>query len=1021
MVWETCTPATPPVVRALVGIPTVTALRATPGVAEDVVALLDYNGSTPGSQGVFQWDPVAAPDDGVTRFNAGAANVAGWRRVYDGPIDVKWAGAVGNGIVDDTVAIQRAIAAADTLGGGLFFSKTAASYLITDALVLANPIHITSDRAKITQSGVAKNGFHVTAANVIIEDLYLYNSRGGLDWIDGVATNAVGINLIGADNAIVQNCKIENWGCVGIRVGFTSKGGLLTGNEIIGIGVAGGLFVGANTNSGIYANLTGDVAADSGIRIENNRIRQLAQGIVTGTDQANIIISGNQITEIIGQHGIYAGNAVTMTIQGNSIRNTGLTGIKVAFSPDNIVQAKAIAIVGNVTDTTGSAGIDIGDNPLNGQRMKGIAVTGNSVSNTSADGIYVNACDDFVVADNIVHTTAEFGIRLAVLAQNGIVSGNMVIESVKSGLYAVLNAAGQRVIVENNYFRSCAGAVGTVVERSSVVLGGAGFTFRHNRVDYAGAIPGTYANTLVVDAAATVDEYENYLVVGAKVPSIDPGATFNTAGENFQKSFNGRTNVGITTLLPRTDAITQVWTAGATAVTVQFDTASAVKGDRFRIIKDYTTGGTLTINLVSGSRTFTSDTRGAAEVTYNGTAWIMTSFSSPMNAPALFNSRSDVGVITLDLRAGDAIEQVWTAAASAVTVQFATSSAVAGDKFRIVKDYTSGGALTINLVSGARTFLAGERGAMSVVFNGTVWIADDYTNLNQPNSIGNGPLEFIAAATGPGIKQDTAASDVAPLDLVITPQAPFATATGTNRNPTNVIAALAVPTNGGATEGQLRATRGGNFVGAIGPYPAAATVYGCLWLGYNIAANSGAGSAVFSDGTANTYLNVPAGSGSRVGFTVSGADLFVCDASVAACTPSTFNWIQAASPTIQQAQRTGDNPAANMTLTAQAASAAATGANENGGNVILTGGTRDGVGNQGGIQLRVGGGTVVVDIGASGTTSQLAFFAGTRRAKQTITGALSTVIDPAAKAVLTSIIAALSDAAGYSLVTDSTT
>ena len=921
MVWETCTPATPPVVRALIGVPNVTALRALPGTFGDVVALLDYNGDTPGSQGLFQWDPAAAPDDGVLRFNAGAGNSAGWQRIVDGPIDVMWGGAVGDGVVDDTVAIQRAINAADAVGGGLYFSKTAASYLITDELVLANPIHVTSNRAKITQSGVAKNGFHVTAANVVIENLYLYNSRGGLDWIDGVATNAVGINLVGADNAIIQNCKIENWGCVGIRVGFTSKGGLLTGNEIIGIGVAGGLFVGANTNSGIYANLTGDIAADSGIRIEGNRLRQLAQGIVTGTDQANILIANNQITEIIGQHGIYAGNAVTMTIAANTIRNCGLTGIKVAFSPGNIVQAKAISIVGNVTDTTGSAGIDIGDNPLNGQRMKGIVVTGNSVSNTSADGIYVNACDDFVVADNIVHMTAEFGIRLAALAQNGIVSGNMVIESVKSGLYAVLNAAGQRVIVENNYFRSCAGSTGTSVERSSVVLGGAGFTFRHNRVDYAGAIPGTYANTLVVDAAATVDEYENYLVVGTKTPSIDPGATFNTAGENFQKSFNTRTDVGVITLLPRINATTQVWTAGATAVTVQFDTASAVKGDRFRIVKDYTTGGTLTVNLVSGSR----------------------------------------------------------------------------------------------------TFLAGERGAMAVVFNGTAWIADDYTNLNLPNSIGNGPLEFIAAATGPGVKQDAATSDVAPLDLVITPQAPFATATGANRNPTNVVAALAVPTNSGTAEGQLRATRGGNFVGAIGPYPAAATVYGCLWLGYNIAANSGAGSAVFSDGVSNTYLNVPAGGGSRVGFTVSGADLFVCDASVASCTPSNLQWVQGASPTIIQAQRTGDNPAANMTLTAQAASAAATGANEHGGNVILTGGTRDGAGNQGGIQLRIGGGTVVIDVGALGTTSQLAFFAGTKRAKQAITGALSTVTDAAAKAVLTSIIGALADATGYSLVTDSTT
>lgn len=51
---------------------------------------------------------------------------------------------------------------------------------------------------------------------------------------------------------------------------------------------------------------------------------------------------------------------------------------------------------------------------------------------------------------------------------------------------------------------------------------------------------------------------------------------------------------------------------------------------------------------------------------------------------------------------------------------------------------------------------------------------------------------------------------------------------------------------------------------------------------------------------------------------------------------------------------------------------------------------------------------------------KLGFFANPKVAKQTITGALSAVTDPAAKAVLTSIVAALCDAAGYGLTTDGT-
>ena len=51
------------------------------------------------------------------------------------------------------------------------------------------------------------------------------------------------------------------------------------------------------------------------------------------------------------------------------------------------------------------------------------------------------------------------------------------------------------------------------------------------------------------------------------------------------------------------------------------------------------------------------------------------------------------------------------------------------------------------------------------------------------------------------------------------------------------------------------------------------------------------------------------------------------------------------------------------------------------------------------------------------TPTQLAFFGGGKVTKQSITGALSAVTDPSAKAVLTSIIAALT---GYNLTTNGT-
>ena len=51
----------------------------------------------------------------------------------------------------------------------------------------------------------------------------------------------------------------------------------------------------------------------------------------------------------------------------------------------------------------------------------------------------------------------------------------------------------------------------------------------------------------------------------------------------------------------------------------------------------------------------------------------------------------------------------------------------------------------------------------------------------------------------------------------------------------------------------------------------------------------------------------------------------------------------------------------------------------------------------------------------------LKFWDGTAVAQQTVVGSLSTVVDPAVKAVLTSLIAALAPATGYGLVIDGTT
>ena len=75
-----------------------------------------------GGGGIFYWDTTSVSDDGGTRIvPTGGGGV--WRRVYTGPLSVKWFGAVGDGGSPDRAAIQNAIDACPPEGGVVLFPE----------------------------------------------------------------------------------------------------------------------------------------------------------------------------------------------------------------------------------------------------------------------------------------------------------------------------------------------------------------------------------------------------------------------------------------------------------------------------------------------------------------------------------------------------------------------------------------------------------------------------------------------------------------------------------------------------------------------------------------------------------------------------------------------------------------------------------------------------------------------------------------------------------------------------------
>lgn len=91
------------------------ALRAYAGAATQVRI------TDPGIAGFFYYDA----SDTTSNDNGGTVIVAGngkrWRRIYEGGVNIKWFGAVGDGVTNDAVAIQKGIDCLGSAGGVVYF------------------------------------------------------------------------------------------------------------------------------------------------------------------------------------------------------------------------------------------------------------------------------------------------------------------------------------------------------------------------------------------------------------------------------------------------------------------------------------------------------------------------------------------------------------------------------------------------------------------------------------------------------------------------------------------------------------------------------------------------------------------------------------------------------------------------------------------------------------------------------------------------------------------------------------
>lgn len=206
-----------------------------------------------GGGGMFVYSPTAVDADNDGTIVTPANNIGRWFRMFSGPVNVRWFGATGDGVTDDTTSIQAALDSAATGNGattimGATVFIPAGIYVISSltiargvALIGAGMTQTILNRTDTTGYGILfdSTGLAVNATqdSVTIRDLSLVQV--------GVATNGGGIYVNGvtsAAQAIVENVRIQD--CYRGLLSTNTEGSYVNNVHVVDAVVDGFYFVG---------------------------------------------------------------------------------------------------------------------------------------------------------------------------------------------------------------------------------------------------------------------------------------------------------------------------------------------------------------------------------------------------------------------------------------------------------------------------------------------------------------------------------------------------------------------------------------------------------------------------------------------------------------------------------------------------------------------------------------------------------------------------------------------------------
>lgn len=362
---------------------------------------------------------------GYTQGGVGAATITAQAKLRE-QVSVKDFGAVGDGVVNDTAAIQAALDASQRVT----FGSAANSYKVTASLNLQSGHLLDLQGATITMATDQKPMFVATGLDNVTIQGGRFVGKTEATFTNTPSSLAICITAANATDLRVTGNRFENFHYSPLMVGSGGNRIEFSGNAVKGPGAS---VLGVDVNR---RNCTGATVLGSNIRISGNDIYDTATGIIIGQGSINIDIVGNIIHDLINEHGIYADTGLkNLTISGNVVRYTGIAGagIKVQHYDSFGVMPENIVISGNSVSYTGVDGILIintsgtslyatgvsitgntiyaaGQNGIDARYARGCTVSGNSVEQSAGCGLYLSKCAALNVVGNTIRITGSHGI-----------------------------------------------------------------------------------------------------------------------------------------------------------------------------------------------------------------------------------------------------------------------------------------------------------------------------------------------------------------------------------------------------------------------------------------------------------------------------------------------------------------------------------------------------------------------------------------------------------------------------------